>query len=90
MTGSVGMEAIAAYRAAMKRLNEAEPASPAEGATSFETLLSNELGSNIEMLKVAEQASIGGLSGAISTQQVVEALTSAELSLQKVTAFVIA
>ena len=54
--------------------------------SSFETLLRSEITGSIGKLKGAEQASIAALTGNASTQQVVEALTAAELSLQKVTA----
>ncbi|MCB1834088.1 MAG: flagellar hook-basal body complex protein FliE [Geminicoccaceae bacterium] len=88
MTTPVSMQAVGAYRAAMKRLEAAgQPVAQEQvQPSSFETLLRSEITGSIGKLKGAEQASIAALTGNASTQQVVEALTAAELSLQKVTA----
>jgi len=82
------MQAVGAYRAAMRRLEAAgqTPARQPTAPTSFESLLKTEIANGIDKLKGSEEVSIAALTGSASTQQVVEALTAAELSLQKVTA----
>ncbi|MEZ5825099.1 MAG: flagellar hook-basal body complex protein FliE [Geminicoccaceae bacterium] len=88
MTSPISMQAVGAYRAAMKRLEQAGQPVGQEAVkpSSFESLLKTEITGNIGKIKGAEQASIAALTGNATTQQVVEALTAAELSLQKVTA----
>ncbi len=48
--------------------------------------MKSELSGAVDDLRRGEQASIAGVTGKASVQQVVEAVTAAELSLQKVTA----
>lgn len=57
-----------------------------EAMPSFGAMLRSELGGTIDALRTSERTSIAGLTGKASVQQVVEAVSAAELSLQKVTA----
>ena len=86
MTTPGSMQAVGAYRAAMRRLEQASTPAAAPSTTSFENLLQSELTSAAGSLRSSEAASLSALSGKANVQQVVEALTAAELSLQKVTA----
>lgn len=79
-------QALSAYAAAGRILERPAAAAPAAGAPSFGALLKSELGGAVDDLRRGEQASIAGVTGKASVQQVVEAVTAAELSLQKVTA----
>lgn len=79
-------QAVAAYQAAAKRAL-AQPAAQGTAALPrFERFLQNELAAATGDLKQSEAQSIDALSGKGNLQQVVEAVTTAELSLQKVTA----
>ena len=83
----MSLEAVAAYRAAIKRLEQGASTTPAQPATtSFESFLRTELQSSATAVRKGEGASLGSLTGKANVQQVVEALSAAELSLQKVTA----
>jgi flagellar hook-basal body complex protein FliE len=82
--------ANAAYQAALRRTQ----AGPAEtGAREagvalprFETFLKGELETAASKMRAGEAESVKALTGRADLQQVVEAVTQAELSLQKVTA----
>jgi flagellar hook-basal body complex protein FliE len=77
--------ALAAYRAAAGEITAGtQPATAAAGA--FDSLLRAELQQAVGALERSERASIGAVTGTASIQEVVEAVTAAELSLQKVTA----
>lgn len=84
--GAAG-QALAAYRAVAGEINAgtAPPGGMAAGG-SFDNLLEAELQQAVGALQRSEQASIAGISGTASIQEVVEAVTAAELTLQKVTA----
>ena len=77
-------QALSAYQAALKRAG-GEPASQA-AAPRFEAFLKTELATAVKDLKTGEAQSIQAATGRADLQQVVEAVTAAELSLQKVTA----
>lgn len=79
-------QALAAYRAAAGEIAGGKPAATTAGVGSFDGLLRAELQGALATLEAGEQASIGAVTGRIGIQQVVEAITAAELSLQKVTA----
>ena len=83
-TTAVSRAALAAYDAAARRA-QAEPAAP-PAAPAFESLLKSELEATRTALRASESASIEAVAGKGNLQQVVEAVTEAELSLQKVTA----
>ncbi len=77
-------QALAAYRAAAGEIT-GNTASKAAGS-GFDALLKAELQQAVGALRQGEATSIAGVTGAASIQEVVEAVTAAELSLQKVTA----
>ncbi len=79
---------LAAYGAAQRRGEAAAAATPAPGSAAprFENLLRAELNGMGEALRGSEAKAVEALSGRASLQQVVEAVTEAELTLQKVTA----
>ena len=79
-------QALAAYRAAAGEIAGGKPATTAAGIGSFDGLLQAELRSTLATLEASEQASIDAVSGRVGIQQVVEAITAAELDLQKITA----
>jgi flagellar hook-basal body complex protein FliE len=79
-------QALSAYAAAGRILQKPSAAPGAGAAQSFGALLKSEIGGAVEDLRKGEAASIAGVTGKASVQQVVEAVTAAELSLQKVTA----
>lgn len=79
-------QALAAYRAAAGEIAGSSSATAAAGPGSFDGLLQAELRSTLKTLEASEQASIDAVAGRVGIQQVVEAVTAAELSLQKVTA----
>jgi flagellar hook-basal body complex protein FliE len=80
-------QALAAYGAALRRA-QGEPAAttPPSPAPRFESLLKSELAATQDALRASEVASAEALSGRGDLQQVVEAVTEAELGLQKLTA----
>jgi len=77
-------QALAAYRAAAGEINGNTAANAA--STGFDALLKAELQQALGALQHSEATSIAGITGNASIQEVVEAITAAELSLQKVTA----
>lgn len=83
-------QALSAYGAAQRRLGLDQAGQAGQAAASpaprFENLLRSELQGTSEKLKASEAKAIEALSGKASLQQVVEAVTEAELSLQKMTA----
>jgi flagellar hook-basal body complex protein FliE len=80
-------KAMSAYGAAISRSQANVPtAAPPALAPRFESLVRAELQGTGEALRNSEAKAVEGLSGQASLQQVVEAVTEAELSLQKVTA----
>lgn len=79
-------QALAAYRAAAAEIGNAGKAQPTAATAGFDSLLKAELESTVGALEQGEQAGIGAVTGTASVQEVVEAITAAELSLQKVTA----
>lgn len=84
-------QALSAYGAAQRRLRlDAEPAAApttaSAAAPQFASLLRDELQGTSDKLKASETKAVEALSGKASLQQVVEAVTEAELSLQKMTA----
>jgi flagellar hook-basal body complex protein FliE len=84
--GATG-QALAAYRAAAGDINSgAAPIGGMAAGGGFDNLLKAELQQAVGALQRSEQASIAGITGKASIQEVVEAVTAAELTLQKVTA----
>ena len=81
-------QANAAYQAALRRSQAQAPAAQeaAVAMPRFEAFLKNELQTATTDLRAGEAQSINALTGKADLQQVVEAVTQAELSLQKVTA----
>ena len=83
-------QANAAYQAALKRsLAGPAPSTHQEVGAAlprFETFLKGELETAANTMRAGEAESVKALTGRADLQQVVEAVTQAELSLQKVTA----
>lgn len=81
-------QALAAYTAAAAhgrpRLQAGEP--EATSGPSFAGLVREGLAATVGALERSEGTVVAGLTGKASVQQVVEAVSTAELSLQKVTA----
>ena len=87
MTIGTANQALAAYRAAAVDINAGGPGRPGAAPTvGFDSLLATELQQTMGVLRQSEQTSIAGITGTASIQEVVEAVTAAELTLQKVTA----
>lgn len=86
-TNAVSRAALAAYEAATRRAREetAAPAAPA-ATPRFEAMLRQELEATRDALRESESASVKALTGGGDLQQVVEAVTEAELGLQKLVA----
>jgi flagellar hook-basal body complex protein FliE len=87
----IGGYGAAAYAQAAQRLREA--ASGAGGAggietagSSFGAMLGSEVSGAVQGLRNGEKQSIDGLLGRTGLQGVVEAVSAAEIGLQKVTA----
>jgi flagellar hook-basal body complex protein FliE len=84
----IGGYGAAAYARTAQRLREA--ASGAAGAetagSSFGAMLGSEVSSAVQGLRNGEKQSIDGLLGRTGLQGVVEAVSAAEIGLQKVTA----
>lgn len=79
--------ALSAYGTAQRRGEGARALpEPAAAPPRFESLLRTELKGFGEAMRGSEAKAVEALSGKASLQQVVEAVTEAELSLQKVTA----
>ena len=78
-------QALKAYGAALERGKAATAAAPAE-AGSFAGLVRAGLEGARANLRAGEAKAVEALSGRASLQEVVEAVTEAELSLQKMTA----
>lgn len=79
-------QALSAYGTAQRR-GDATRATVADAAAPrFESVLRTELRSFGDAMRGSEAKAVEALSGRASLQQVVEAVTEAELSLQKVTA----
>jgi flagellar hook-basal body complex protein FliE len=81
-------QALAAYAAAVTHGRPTPPPAETEtgGEPSFGALLRQELASAADSLARGEATAVKGLLGEASIQEVVEAVSAAELSLQKVTA----
>jgi flagellar hook-basal body complex protein FliE len=75
-------QALSAYQAALRR-SQPEPPAP---APRFEAFLKAEVEGAAKDLRAGEAGSVQAVAGRADLQQVVEAVTAAELSLQKVTA----
>ncbi|MFO1068046.1 MAG: flagellar hook-basal body complex protein FliE [Geminicoccaceae bacterium] len=89
----IGEYGAGAYAAAARRLRE--PVGPAASGTpgqaaapggSFGALLQDQAASAADALRQGERTAMGGLLGKTGVQDVVEAVSAAELGLQKVTA----
>jgi flagellar hook-basal body complex protein FliE len=79
-------QALKAYGAAARRAEPAMVAAEPSGGPSFAGMLRDGLRSTGTDLKSSEAKAVEALSGRASLQDVVEAVTEAELSLQKMTA----
>ena len=77
--------ALNAYQAATERAlgNDEQGSNP---APAFGALLKGELVGSVDALRQGEAASLQNLAGQANTQALVEAVTAAEMSLEKVTA----
>jgi flagellar hook-basal body complex protein FliE len=60
----------------------AAPVAPSIGGEDFASVLADVAASGMETIRAGEAAAIGGLQGKMSAQQVVEAVMSAEQTLQ--------
>ncbi len=80
--------AVAAYAAAAVRGDlHTDPAlETTSSSPDFASVLRDELSSAVATLARAESKAVAGVLGKASVQEVVEAVTAAELTLQKVTA----
>ena len=78
-------QTLSAYQAALKR-SQAAPTAATSATPAFESFLKNEVETTAKDLRASETQSVQALAGKADLQQVVEAVTQAELSLQKVTA----
>ena len=78
-------QALRAYGAAARRA-EAPAAAPESAGSDFGALVRAGLESGSAQLKASEAKAVEALTGRASLQDVVEAVTEAELSLQKMTA----
>jgi flagellar hook-basal body complex protein FliE len=76
--------ALAAYSRAVERA--AGATEEAASMPSFGSLLQGAMEGAVTAGRTAESASMGALAGNVSAQQLVEAVTAAELSLEAVTA----
>jgi flagellar hook-basal body complex protein FliE len=84
-TAAVLPQALSAYQAALKRA-QAGPTAAQTAAPRFDAFLKNEIEGAAKDLRTNEHQSVQALTGKADLQQLVEAVTNAELSLQKVTA----
>ena len=75
-------QALAAYQTALRRAG----AEPAAAAPRFDSFLKAEMKSAATDLATSEAQAMQAVTGKADLQQVVEAVTAAEMSLQKVTA----
>jgi flagellar hook-basal body complex protein FliE len=78
--------AAAAYRKALERISGSTGAEAPTPMGSFGELVKNQLEDAIHAGRVAEQKSADAVVGKADLQQVVEAVTAAELGLSTVTA----
>lgn len=80
------IDRVAADLIARIRTGEA-PRSAGEGtSTAFESFLRSELEGTVSTMREAESVAQKGVVGLASTQEVVEAVTAAELALEKIVA----
>ena len=79
-------QALAAYTSAAAHGRPRPPAAEPAAAPSFAGLVREGLTAAVGALERSEATAVAGLLGKASVQQVVEAVSTAELSLQKVTA----
>lgn len=84
MTTNPISPALAAYSRAVERA--AGATGDATNVPSFGALLQGAMEGAVTAGRTAESASMGALAGTIGAQEVVEAVTAAELSLEAVTA----
>ena len=79
--------ALAAYARAVERAHAAAPPSPAGApAPTFAAVLERTLHDAVAAGHGGEAAAVGGIAGRVGPQEVVQAVTAAELSLQTVVA----
>ncbi|MCS7267575.1 MAG: flagellar hook-basal body complex protein FliE [Geminicoccaceae bacterium] len=79
--------ALAAYAAAAISADESRTSAAETGPDGgFAALLRHEFATTVATLRHAEATAVKGLLGEASLQEVVEAISAAELGLQKVTA----
>jgi flagellar hook-basal body complex protein FliE len=79
-------QALKAYGAALERGRAVTPTTPTDGTGGFADLVRGGLEGARSDLRASEAKAVEALSGRASLQDVVEAVTEAELSLQKMTA----
>lgn len=77
-------QALSAYQAALKRAQAGPAATPQP--PRFDAFLKNEIEGAAKDLRTSETQSVQAITGKADLQGLVEAVTNAELSLQKVTA----
>lgn len=87
-TGIVGGagNAVAAYNAALKRMGGPGIESREQAGPGFSEVLQELAKNAVETTKGAEKASLQAVEGTADLQQVVNAVTAAELTVQTVTA----
>ena len=78
--------ALNAYQAATDRTLGNDEKGGMNPAPAFGALLKGELVGGVDALRQGEAASLQNLAGQANTQALVEAVTAAEMSLEKVTA----
>ncbi len=78
--------AVAAYNAALKRMSAPGIESPEQAGPGFSEVLQQLAKNAVETTHGAEKASLQAVEGKADLQQVVNAVTAAELTVQTVTA----
>ena len=79
-------QALGAYRTAAQRPLKAAAETDETPLPSFQALVRTEVGNGVEALRHSERTALDAIVGKANVQSLVEAVSAAELSLQKVTA----
>ena len=77
-------DALNAYRTGIKGLEGKDNATPVSGSDSFGSILGNVLGDMTDSLKHADQVGIAAVQGKANINEIVSAMSAAEVSLQTV------
>jgi flagellar hook-basal body complex protein FliE len=86
MTVTSISQALSAYGAALRRTQAPAPPEGGAAGSGFASLLRTETDATRASLQASEAKAVEALTGKAGLQDVVEAVTEAELSLQKMTA----